>query len=85
MEGDAKYSKKQDEAAHSLINAFPQRETDLKVASLIISNTIEEYKEERNILEPGFFKNFYLLIIDHFFRIFPGSRYEHFGRLVPVI
>jgi hypothetical protein len=37
----------------ALINAFPQRETDLKVASLIISNTIEEYKEEGNILEPG--------------------------------
>jgi hypothetical protein len=53
MEDDAKYSKKQDQATHSLINAFPQRETDLKVASLIISNTIEEYNEERNILEPG--------------------------------
>jgi hypothetical protein len=36
----------------ALVNAFPQRKTDLKVDSLIILNTIEEYKEERNILEP---------------------------------
>lgn len=50
----------------ALINAFPRRETDLKVASLIVSNTIEEYKEEGNILEPGSVSlNFYLLIIDH--------------------
>jgi hypothetical protein len=53
MEGDAKYSENKMRQHIALINAFPQRETDLKVASLIISNTIEEYKEEGNILEPG--------------------------------
>jgi hypothetical protein len=50
----------------ALINAFPWRETDLKVASFIILNTIEEYKEEENILEPGlvsFFKK--LLLVDY--------------------
>src|ERR1700678_640099 len=51
----------------ALINAFPRRETDLKVASIIISNTIEEYKEEGNTLEPGLVSlNFHLLIIECF-------------------
>ena len=51
----------------ALINAFPRREMDLKVASLIISNAIEEYKEEGSILESGsVLLNFHSLIIDCF-------------------
>jgi hypothetical protein len=50
----------------ALINAFLLRETDLKVTSLIILNTIKEYKEEGNILDPclvSFLKK--LLLVDY--------------------
>jgi hypothetical protein len=50
----------------ALINAFWQRETDIKVASLIILNTIEGYKEEENIFEPGLVSFFFkLLLVDY--------------------
>jgi hypothetical protein len=38
----------------ALVNAFPQRETDLKNATMLLSNAITEYEQiEGNVLEPG--------------------------------
>lgn len=72
----------------ALVNAFPQRDRDLKDATLILNNTVTEYLQiEGNTLEPGCFFCFFtywLLIIC--FRIFPGSRYEYSGsRIFPFI
>ena len=40
----------------ALVNAFPQRDRDLKDATLILNNTMTEYLWiEGNILEPGYF------------------------------
>lgn len=40
----------------ALVNAFPQRDRDLKDATLILNNTMTEYlRIEGNILEPGYF------------------------------
>jgi len=66
----------------ALVNAFPQRDRDLKDATLILNNTVTEYLQiEGNTLEPGCFFCFFtywLLIVC--FRIFPRSRYEYSGR-----
>lgn len=40
----------------ALINAFPQRDRDLKEATLILKNTITEYQRSGNTLEPGFYR-----------------------------
>ncbi|KAF8799595.1 hypothetical protein BYT27DRAFT_7217631, partial [Phlegmacium glaucopus] len=42
----------------ALVNAFPRRETDLKQATLILTNTIAEYQMVAdNVLEPGYSPN----------------------------
>lgn len=53
----------------ALVNAFPQRDRDLKEATLILRNTIAEYQRiEGNTLNPGcFFCLFNLFVIDHLF------------------
>jgi hypothetical protein len=66
MEGDAKYSKKQDEVAHSPYRCLSTEGDRPKGCQSHHSNTIKEYKEEGNILEPGlvfFFKK--LLLVDY--------------------